>query len=63
MVRPATCWYLYTFCTLLTAALQLATPAEGKLECPFLFVFDRHFYYPAQIVRGFTLRELVDNPL
>ena len=28
----------------------------------FVFVFDHHFYFPAQLVGGFTLSDLLDKP-
>ena len=31
-------------------------------ECLFLFFFNHHFHFPAHLVGGFALKDLLDKP-
>ena len=56
-------------CYYFTPGTAVVTKVQGTIFVPtqlflffFLFFFNHHFYFPAQLVGGFTLSDLLDKP-
>ena len=70
MLQPPSCGLVrrnhFVPCVLPQRHGMTLVPLRPEIQChsspPFFFVFDHHFFFPAQLFGGFTLSDLLDKP-